>query len=75
MKDLEGYIRQSTAANRYGLSSAALTLRRQRSPEKLKTIVHDGAVFVFEADVRDFAKDTPGPKPKGKKARKKTKVA
>lgn len=75
MKDLEGYIRQSTAATRYGLTSAAITLRRQRSPKKIRTIIHDGVVFVFEDDIKNFAKDKPGPKSKGSSARKRSKVS
>lgn len=71
--DLKGYIRQSVAAKKYEVSNAAITLRRKRTPNKVRTKIYDGAVFVFEDDIKNFAPDKTGPKPAGK--RKKLKVS
>lgn len=70
-KDLEGYLRQSVAAKKYGVSNAAITLRRTRTPNKVRTKIIHGAVFVFEDDIKNFAPATPGPKPGSRRKRAK----
>ena len=73
--DLRGYIRQSDAAEKYGVTEAAITLRRKRATNPIRSITKYGAVFVFEADMKNFTRRKPGPKPSSKRARKRSKVA
>jgi hypothetical protein len=73
--DLDGYIRQRDAAKKYGVTEAAITLRRKRPTNKVRSKEVHGAVFVFEEDVRNFVPKTPGPKLGAKRKRKPSKVS
>ena len=73
--DLRGYIRQSEAAKKYSVSESAITLRRKRATNPIRSKIIHGAVFVFEADLRNFAPKKPGRKPGLKRARKRSQVA
>lgn len=73
--DLRGYIRQVDAAEKYGVSEAAITLRRKRTTNPIRSKRKYGAVFVFEEDMRNFVPKTPGQKPGMKRKRKRSKVS